>query len=475
MKRRALACLMVAGVLASACGAKGADDAADKDNATASTEAGSTETTAPVDTASKFGTIESPCGKGSTPATVKADEAGTGTDKLYIGVANDRDSIRPGLLKELWDGTNAFVNWCNKQGGSNGLPLEAVDLDGRVLEVEAAMAKACTDVVAIVGGGYAQDNFMFTGKEGSDFHLCKQIAFPGFAVSTDFAEGSDQVQALPNPAYKKPTGAFEALAGLYPDDVEKFGVVFGTLPSIVQNKDQIIGVAKQTEGFGTFAEIGYDIINQDWAVLAQQVMDQGLRIVSFVGEPPNMSKLSQALKDQGFDGVLIADANQYDERLIEASGPDAVEGAIVRIAYHPFEEADKWPATKQLVDTLDAEVPDWTRAGLAIQSFSAALMFATAAKTCADAGEISRACVLQAGLDIHEWDGGGLHASADPGAEEPADCAMLVQVRGGTFERLYPELGSEADNGEGFFCSDIVTLTGDFGEGNETSSILPAS
>ena len=464
-------------MLASACGAKGADEAADGDNSAATTAApasgDSTETTVAVDAGSKFGTIESPCGAATgAPATVKADQAGTGTDKLYIGVANDRDSIRPGLLKELWDGTNAFVNWCNKAGGIGGLQLEAVDLDGRVLEVEAAMAKACTSVFAMVGGGYAQDNFIFSGKEGADFHKCKMISFPGFAVSTDFAEATDQVQPLPNPSYAKPASGYEALAKLHPDEVKKFGVVYGNLPSIVQNKDQIIGVTKQVEGFGTFGEIGYDIINQDWAVLAQQVIDQDLQAVGFVGEPPNMSKLSQALKDQGFTGILQADANQYDERLIEASGPDAVEGTVVRIASHMFEEGDDWPAMKQFLDIMDAEVPDWTRAGLAIQAFSASLLFATAAKSCAEAGEITRECVLQAGLDIHEWDGGGLHATADPGANDPSNCAMLVQIQGGKFERLFPEIDSEDDNGDGFFCSDLVELNGDFGTGNTDSSIL---
>jgi ABC-type branched-subunit amino acid transport system substrate-binding protein len=463
---------MAAGLVASACGAKGADEAAEKDKAAATTVAGSPETTAAGDSASKFGSIASPCGKGTTPATVQADQAGTGTDKLYIGVGNDREGIRPGLLKELWDGANAFVDWCNDQGGINGLQLAAVDLDGKVLEVEAAMAKACTDVFAIVGGGWAQDNLIFSGKEGADFHKCKQIAFPGFAVSPDYAEASDQVQPLPNPAYDKPASAFKALAQLYPEDVKKFAVVYGNLPSIVQNKDQIIGVAKQTKGFDDFGEISYDIINQDWAVVAQQIIDKGYKAVSFVGEPPNMSKFSQALKDQGYDGIINADANQYDARLIEGSGAAAVEGDIVRIATHPFEEASKWPAMDQLVKILDSKVPDWTHAGLAIQSFSATLLFATAAKSCADAGPITRECVLKAGQATDKWDGGGLHAVADPSKNAPADCAMLVQIKNGKFERLFPELGSKDDNGEGFYCSPVVKLTGDFGKGNTDSSIL---
>ena len=472
MKRRVIGCLIVAVLVASACGAKGADEAAEKDQATKTTEATTDGTTAAEGSTAKFGTLDSPCGKGDTTATIKADEAGAGTDKLYIGVGNDREGLRPGLLKELWDGANAFVNWCNEQGGINGLLLEAVDLNGEVIKVEDAMTKACTGVFAIVGGGWAQDNFIFSGRDGSDFHKCKMIAFPGFAVSTDFSEGTDQVQALPNPAYDKPASAMTAIAELYPDEVKKFGVVFGNLPSLVQNKDQIVGVAKQLDGYEGFQEISYDIISQDWAVVAQQVIDKDIQAISFVGEPPNMSKFSQALRDQGFEGVISADANQYDERLLEASGPAAVEGIVIRIAAHPFEEADKWPATGQLVKVLDDTVPDWTRAGLAVQSFSSALLFATAAKKCADEGEISRACVLQAGLDTHEWDAGGLHAVSDPGANAAPDCAMLVTVKGGQYERLFPELGSDEDNGEGFYCSPTVKLTGEFGTGNRESSIL---
>ena len=462
---------MVAGLLASACGAKGADEAADNDKATQTTAAGSTETTAAGDSASKFGSIASPCGKADSVATVKADEAGRAPTSSTSGSATTatRSVGSPEGAVGRYQRLRQVVQ---RAGRHQHLQLEAVDLDGKVLEVEAAMAKACTDVFAIVGGGWAQDNFIFSGKDGADFHKCKMISFPGFAVSTDFAEGSDQVQPLPNPAYDKPASAMVALAKLYPDEVKKFGVVYGTLPSIIQNKDQIIGVAKQTKGFDQFDEIGYDIINQDWAVIAQQVLDKGLKAVSFVGEPPNMSKFAQALRDQGFDGVINADANQYDSRLIGASGPAAVEGAIVRIASHTYEEADKWPAMGQLVKILDSWDPAWERAGLATQAFSASLLFATAAKSCADAGEISRACVLEAGKDIHEWDGGGLHAVADPGANTPADCAMLVQIKDGKFERLFPELGSDDDNGEGFFCSPTVKLTGDFGQGNTDSSIL---
>jgi ABC-type branched-subunit amino acid transport system substrate-binding protein len=405
--RRGAAPLLAAALLAGACSAKDADEAAKRDDSAAAS--GATTTTAAE--AAKFGTLPSPCGPGH--ATIQADQAGGSPDKIRIGVANDREGIRPGLFKEVWDASTAFVAWCNDQGGIDGLPLEAVDLDGKVFEIEPAMATACTGVFALVGGGWGQDDLMFTGKDGSDFHKCKLMAFPGFAVSPDFAEASDQVPASPNPAHVKDASYFTALAKLYPEQAKKFGVIYSNVPSVTRNKDQQIGMAKQIDGFGEFAEVAYDVVNQDWSVLAQQVIDKGLQMVSFNGESPSMALFSQALKDQGWEGVLLADANQYDSRLSESSGPAAVDGIVVRFAAHTFEEQDQWPAVKQLTGILDAKVPGWQHAGLAIQSFSANLLFATAVKTCADAGVITRECVLMvAGSSVRATPGPTRRASA---------------------------------------------------------------
>lgn len=473
MKLRAVAAMAVAALLATACGAQGADELDPKEDSSTTAVPGSTDGGGADEGASndgKFGSLESPCGDGN--ATIKAEDAGLGADKLRIGVANNREGLKPGLLKELWDASSAFVEWCNAQGGIGGIELEAVDLVTDVMNVEDGMAKACSDVFAMVGGGYAMDHLLFSGKPDSDFHECGMIAFPGFAVSTDFSEASDQIQVLPNPAHQKPYGSYMQLKDLYPDLIENFGSAYGELASIEQNKDQVIGQAKEVEGYGNFTAISYPVINADFSVITQQIRSANIQLLSFVGEYVNFAALGQSLRDQGWEGVLTADANQYDNRLIESQGPAAVEGVAVRIATHPFEEADKWPATKQLMEILDQYTPDWEHAGLTVQSFSANLLFATAAKACADQGEISRVCVLQEGQKIDSWTGGGLHAEGNPAANEPAKCAMLVTVKDGKFTRLHPEIGSEMDTKDGFYCDEVVELEGNFGEGNKSKSIL---
>ncbi len=468
MKRITLVLLAVMSLLLAACGAKGdGNEGAEEEggNATETTVAeGSTA-------AAKFGTLDSPCGKDidGKVVTVKADEAGKGVDKLYIGVRNDRGStIRPGLLQEMYDASVAFAGWCNEQGGIGGLPIEIVDLDGKVLEVEQAMATACTDVFAMVGGGNATDSLLFSGKDGSDFHKCKLIDFTGFAVSTQLTEANGVVQALPNPAYTKPNQFQTDLVKLYPDEMKKTTIVWGDLPDLKANKDQMVAVGETVEGYGSVEPIKYDAIGaQDYNLLAQQVKSSGATAVGFIGEPSNFSRLSQKLREQDWKGVLFADANQYDDLALSTSGPDAVEGVKVRVAFHPFEEADNYPATKQLVEILEEYGPSNVKiASLSNQSFSSWLLFATSAKQCAEksGGELSRDCVMEAGLSVNDWDAGGLHAVSHPGKKQGPECAMIVTVENGGWKRLYPELDSDDDNGEGFRCGVIVEITGDFGK-----------
>lgn len=55
---------------------------------------------------------------GPADATIKPEDAGKGTDKLYVGASSDKGSqIRPGLLGEIFNAGMAFAKWCNAQGG----------------------------------------------------------------------------------------------------------------------------------------------------------------------------------------------------------------------------------------------------------------------------------------------------------------------------------------------------------------------
>lgn len=107
----------------------------------------------------------------------------------------------------------------------------------------------------------------------------------------------------------------------------------------------------------------------------------------------------------------------------------------MRQAYLPFEEADQSMATQQYLDIVKANGGDTNQLGA--QAASAFLLWATATKACGS--DVTRACVAQQLGNIHDWTGGGLHGSADPGNNEPSRCGMLLGMKGTTFVRVSPE------------------------------------
>jgi ABC-type branched-subunit amino acid transport system substrate-binding protein len=456
---RSLAILLASmALLSAACGATGEQQATDEDTATTTTEV--------REASGSFGSLEEVCGPGE--ARIAEDEAGRGTDKLYIGVANDRGAqLRPGVNKELWDASNAFAAWCNEQGGIAGLQIELVDLDGKLLEVQSAMATACTDVFAMVGGAFIQDNLEFSGDPTSDFHECGLIDIPAFAVSVQKGLSNGQVQPVPNPPNRRSTQWILDFKEEFPEESRSNVVVYGEIPSLKVVKAQFDAAVQEVGGIKQLPPLSYPVTGlTDWTPLAQSVIDSGATSLYWIGEPTNAANLFKALRDQGWDGVILNETNVYDP-LVFSAGDRAAEGIVVRSAFHPFEEADRWPAIRQYQENLRRYVPGGKQASLGLQSTSAWLLFATAVRACAERndGLVDRTCVLQQAAAQDNWTGGGLHVPTDPGGTEPPECGMLLIARGGAFERFVPEIGSERDDLDGFHCppDSVVAVTADLG------------
>jgi ABC-type branched-subunit amino acid transport system substrate-binding protein len=432
-----------------ACTARNVDVEADA----AESEAPAPREVTHQDDSATFGDLPSPCGPGEL--RVEPTEAGGSTDVLRIGVANDRTAeIRTGLNREIWDTASAFAAWCNEQGGIGGLPLELVDLDGRLFEVEAAIATACTGAFMLVGGGYVQDNLQFSGKPDSDFHRCRLADIPAFSASAQKADSNGQVQPLPRSAARVSANGFAAFREEFPD-VSSMALLWGQLPTM-QEMEALSVATAEAVGLDVVAELPYPVTGMlDWTPLAQQVIDTGADSLFWIGEPTNLGSFIAALRTQGWEGVVFSETNIYDQVFLDSAGP-AADGTVVRTAFHPFEESEEWRAVADYERLLERYAPEGKVAMLGMQAMSAWLLFATAANECGASAEgvLRRECVLRAADAVDDWTAGGLHTTSDPGPAtgSPAACTMLLVVRDGRFERLYPEIGDEADDGEGFTC-----------------------
>jgi hypothetical protein len=463
MKRRHLAALLVVlALIASGCAERSdTDEGADSDGTD-----DSTPTSASGET---FGTLESPCGpadpdSAEPTSSDPAETQGVADGAISLGtVADPGFAGQPGLNQDVFDAGNAFVEWCNDQGGINGRQIELTEYDAAISQYAQRMTEACTQEFAMVGGGAVSDNlWATTGQQ------CGLIDVAGFAVTPEKVgvsgpaevEETRTIQPLPSPSNELMVGAYQFLADEFPDVQTNAGIVYGDLQTIITQKDRQVQGMEEV-GYDFVQESAYNILGEaNWAPFANSIRDDDVQYLTYLGDAGNMANLQLALTELGYDPeVTQGEANLYDPEYLAAAG-DAAEGTYVKTAVWPYEEADENPATQQYMDLVDAQ--GGRVALLGTQSFSAWLLFATLADECDVAGTLTRSCILEKGSELHEWDGGGLHAPADPGNNSGTECFILLQVQDGAFIRSEPSAADGGDHGYNCAEENLLELEGSF-------------
>jgi ABC-type branched-subunit amino acid transport system substrate-binding protein len=491
MPRKFLAAMAVTAMLVAACGNRGDDDADSAtttpatdapepttapeettapaettapDGTTAPTEP--TETTEPVPEGPMFGDMPSPCGPAGPEGAPTVADGQNGGDTLRIGTATDHGyEASPGLTIEMLDAAEAFAGWCNAQGGIRGLPIEIVDLDGKLFNVPAAIEQACADVFAMVGGGWVFDDQMFPR-----FHECGMISFAGYTVTPTAADANGKVQPIPNPSVVKPTTWLLWAKENYAEAIANTTIMYGDFLTTKIVADTLEATMNEVGGFTVNARTPYSPTGEaNWVPFAQKLKDDATSALFYVGSEANLVLLYKAMREVGYvPELVLTDANFYSEIMVAEGNADATQGLRSRTAYAPFEEADDFPGMASYLDMMGEFNADGKVAGLGLQATSAYLTFVTAANACLDANDnvLERECVLAAGKQITSWTAGGLHTETNPGENEPPECGIIMGVEGDAWTRIFPEVGSADDNGDGWHCDDpgAVQITGDFGD-----------
>ena len=391
------------------------------------TSAGS-ETTTP-ESATTFGDLASPCGPGDATG---ASDTGVTDSSIAIGYGDDAGFANsPGLNHQMSDAVKAMVSWCNDQGGINGRTIDASYYDAKITEVANVWTEACPKEFFMVGQGFSLDAGQETIRRG-----CGLPSVPGFAVSPQHSSAPLKYEPSPVPADYTVTSGAAQLAELYPDEVKNAAATFANYSATIDSKDKVLSA---------FPEFGWNFLDcpqqyniqgeADWKPFAQKLKDCGAEIVYFSGSPyPNFENLLTAANQLGYDPIWYVDVNFYDKDFAAWNTSGLADKVYFRNSIAMFEEADQNPATQQYLDIVEASGGDASTLGM--QSASAFLLWATAAKACGS--DLTRACVVDQLEAIHSWNGGGLQSDADPGANLPTQCGMLAKVTGTGFERVTP-------------------------------------
>lgn len=437
---RRLALLAVSALLVAACGSDRGDDP------TAEEGDGGSETASGGDGdggTEAFGDLDSPCGEGD--ASGEPDQ-GVTDEQVVIGYGDDAGFPQsPGLSHETSDAIEAFIDWCNEQGGINGREVVGNYYDAAITEVVNAVTQACGEVFMLVGQAWALDSAQEETRLGCDLPMV-----PTYTVSADAANAPLMYQSVPNPIDFYTASAGAQVAELFPDEVQNGTVMYGNFAATIDTKDKVLQA---------YPEVGWEFLDcpqeyniqgePDWRPFVQSLEDCGAEAIYYSGQPyPNMQNMLDAAAQAGYDPIWVVDANAYLRSFAEWNASGNGDNIYLRSSFTPFEQAEDNPATQQYLDIVEGHGGDISQLGQ--QSASSFLLWATAAQACGD--DLTRDCVMEELSQVTSWTGGGMHAESDPGENMPPDCSVLLTLDGTEWVQAYPEEEGEFD------CSDDYTV-----------------
>ena len=373
-----------------------------------------------------------PCGEGDASGTT--DIGVTDTSITIATIQDVGGDLRPGIREDNKKAMEAFVRYCNKQGGINGRTLELNEYDSALLEALEAFEQACAeDNFAIVGEGVIFDD---AGVE--PIVECGIPTVPAFSTTAARQLSDLTFPPAPNPPDRIATGRFEWLKEEFPGVEERAAMLCASTTTTQYSCDRQVFAAEQA-GFEFVYQGETEITVANWGPFVDQLRQNDVTYLGMVADETNWAGLQRELQAQGLDiQVVDSGGGIYSEEYLEQAGP-AAEDTLISLGVTPLEEAKKVPELKKYARWVKRVGGEPTALG--ISGWSAGLLFATAVQSMGS--DVTRAGLISALQDIHEWDGNGLQALTDPGAKEPSGCFVQLQVKDGEFERIFPRRGFE--------------------------------
>lgn len=388
----------------------------------------------PSNSVDKFGTLASPCGEGDAKG---ATDQGVSDTEIKIGYGDDRGFAKsPGLNKEMSDAVSAMIDWCNAQGGINGRKIVGTDYDAAMTQANSVMQDACRTQFMMVGHGFAMDQTSEQTRVA-----CNMAAVPGFTVSPDAANGPMTYQGVPFPVDIANASVWFQMGEMHPDLKNDFALVGSTMPTIITSLTKTKSMA-EAAGF-KLKDCGVTINYEgeaSYVPFAEKVKACGAKGLWTSRSPvPAEFNFFKAVDQVGIDPIILGEATWYGNA-VQSFNKDTglLDNLNAGMTFQMLENDDN-EAVAQYKELVTAK--GGKTALLGMQSTSSFLLWATAAKECGS--DLTRQCMIDELSQIHEWDGGGLHAPSDPGKNIPAQCGLMVSIKGADYSQAFPAEAGE--------------------------------
>jgi ABC-type branched-subunit amino acid transport system substrate-binding protein len=354
----------------------------------------------------------------------------------------------PGLFAGAFNGSDAFFQYQNSQGGVYGRQVKVLPRDDQFdcgqnkTQTEADIPK----VFAFVGGFSLYDN---CGAQALSANPGVPDVHNALSIDAAHLPSNFSPQPLRTGAA---TGPFAYFKGKNPGAVSAVGSLVGDVQSA---KDSWVGIKATMQSLDykfVYDEL-YSPTQTDFTSDIIRMRSAGVKtLVLVAADVKGIARIVQQAKQQNFHPDLtILGASAYDPQLIPLGTADALEGMNIYLPTAMYLGEDRG-ANKEVdlfLTWLKRTHPGagadlftvygWTSARLFVQALQAAGAKAT------------RPSLIAALKGVTQFDSNGILAPANPAAKGPASCYVIVNIKGGKFVRA-------GDSASGFRCDGNYNL-----------------
>ncbi len=359
---------------------------------------------------------------------------------VTVGQVDDLTAPLPGLFKGAEDGTEAYFDYINSQGGVNGrmVKLDAQDSAYSPGKVAAATHEQIANDFALVGG--------FSLDDSSEEPLVRAADMPdvAFPLDPELSSLPASYSPVPNNDNDDPVAIFKVLKKLFPVAIKHVGIIWANATPATADAEKAFERGIKSQGFKIVYDAGFTPSQTTFLANVLTMKSRGVQMF-FTQQLPDSYAITvaQEMQHQSFHPINI-EGDAYSSNLVKDGGP-AVNDMYIELGYVLYLGADSdLPAVKQYTHWM--KVADGN-ANFQLQSlfgWASAQLFVQGLRK---AGNPPTRAGLEAALDdVTSFNASGLLTTSDPARNIPGSCVILAQVRHDQIVRVAPTPKS------GFYC-----------------------
>jgi ABC-type branched-subunit amino acid transport system substrate-binding protein len=376
---------------------------------------------------------------GGTTATTASSAGNTASDvgvtptQVTVGNIVTLTGPIPGLFAGGAAATDAYFQYINSLGGVNGrkLVMKGGDDGLNCNQYQTQLNSMGPSVFAFVGSW-------------SDFDNCGQAYFQQNPTIPDvhyllqnqaYAEVSGFTPQPQPPGFR--TGPYQYYAQKYPNAVKHVAGLWAATSTTTWVGQK---AAMQSLGWNIVYDRAIQATETDFTADIVRMKNLGVQYLDLRNEDvTKIASVMNAAAQQNWHPQVIVTNSEYDPSFFKLlSDPANGNGILTDQPFAMFlgEDAATTPEVALFLSWMKKTHPDQKIDLFGMFSWAAAKLFADALKA---AGQNpTRAGVVAALKNIHDFDDNGMVAQADVGNKKPPGCWMLLQVENGGFKRVLP-------------------------------------